>query len=595
MVNEVEDITEDGGQSTWTNFRSRGPYFYPRGALGKFFARFFATPAQDAVTTEFRDQESTLLGDTKVNSTDIKSETDSGVTFSVNRTTPVYSEIERSRRARYTDYEKMDEHPEVGAAFDVYSDDCTQRDTNDRRWSVRSESPEVVSEVERLFKTIELDRVYYDICRNTVKFGDCFIEQIADVNNPQAGIQKIKVLNPNYILRVEDDYGYLKTFLQQIPTGSIQDPSQGAYDINQGQKDSKYIELDKNQIIHFRLFTSDPKFYPYGKSVAAYGVQTFRSLRLMEDAMLIYRLARAPERRIFYIDVGNLPSSKAEMFMERVKEKFKKEKYQRAGGVDARYNPLSADEDYFVPVKGNAGTRIETLPGAQNLGEVTDVSYFRDKLLAALKVPKDYVVAGKDQAPEKKANLSELDVKFARAVARVQHDIEVGLETLAKRHLMLKGFPTTLINKLKIKLPAPSDMALKRMLDTDEQKARVVQAVKGLGIFPIEKIYKHYYQMSDSEIEETKKGLEEDQKDPALSQAMAGGLPPPGGMPMGDPAGSPMESAENIPPTAAESLDYNSMKALAIESGCDDELIKLLEDMSAKEHFNKLTPKDGSK
>ena len=299
---------------------------------------------------------------------------------------------------------------------------------------------------------------------------------------------------------MEDDYGYLKTFLQQIPTGSIQDPSQGAYDINQGQKDSKYIELDKNQIIHFRLFTSDPKFYPYGKSVAAYGVQTFRSLRLMEDAMLIYRLARAPERRIFYIDVGNLPSSKAEMFMERVKEKFKKEKYQRAGGVDARYNPLSADEDYFVPVKGNAGTRIETLPGAQNLGEVTDVSYFRDKLLAALKVPKDYVVAGKDQAPEKKANLSELDVKFARAVARVQHDIEVGLETLAKRHLVMKGFPLTLIKDLHIQLPDPSDRFTKRRLEIDQARLAIVQTVTQTQLFPKDYIYKEYYDMSDGEI-----------------------------------------------------------------------------------------------
>ena len=555
MVNEVEDITEDGGQSTWTNFRSRGPYFYPRGALGKFFARFFATPAQDAVTTEFRDQESTLLGDTKVNSTDIKSETDSGVTFSVNRTTPVYSEIERSRRARYTDYEKMDEHPEVGAAFDVYSDDCTQRDTNDRRWSVRSESPEVVSEVERLFKTIELDRVYYDICRNTVKFGDCFIEQIADVNNPQAGIQKIKVLNPNYVLRVEDDYGYLKTFLQQIPTGSIQDPSQGAYDINQGQKDSKYIELDKNQIIHFRLFTSDPKFYPYGKSVAAYGVQTFRSLRLMEDAMLIYRLARAPERRIFYIDVGNLPSSKAEMFMERVKEKFKKEKYQRAGGVDARYNPLSADEDYFVPVKGNAGTRIETLPGAQNLGEVTDVSYFRDKLLAALKVPKDYVVAGKDQAPEKKANLSELDVKFARAVARVQHDIEVGLETLAKRHLVMKGFPLTLIKDLHIQLPDPSDRFTKRRLEIDQARLAIVQTVTQTQLFPKDYIYKEYYDMSDGEIALLKEKLRQEQEDAAYQQQELNQISPGAGeLPAGNTPGG-LESTPTQQERPNESFD----------------------------------------
>ena len=100
--------------------------------------------------------------------------------------------------------------------------------------------------------------------------------------------------------------------------------------------------------------------------------------------------------------------------------------------------------------------------------------------------------------------------------------------------------------------------------------------------------------MSDSEIEEAKKGLEQDQQDPVFGQ-MTGGMPPPGGAPMGAPPGEPMESAENIPPTAAESLDYNSMKSLAIESGCDDELIKLLEDMEAKEHFNKITPKDGPK
>lgn len=313
--------------------------------------------------------------------------------------------------------------------------------------------------------------------------------------------------------------------------------------------------------------------------------------------MLIYRLVRAPERRIFYIDTGSLPASKAEMHIKKQMDKFKKRKSynSQTGNIEENFNALAADEDFYIAVNGKGtGTKIDTLPGAENLGEVDDVKYFRDKLLAAMKIPKDYIVE-KDQSPERKANLSQLDVKFARVITRIQKSIELGLETLAKRHLMLKGFPSTLITKLKIKLPAPSDMALKRMLDTDEQKARVVQAVKGLGIFPIEKIYKDYYQMSDSEIEEAKKGLEQDQKDPALSQAMMGGLPPPGGAPLGAPPGEPIESAENVPPTAAESLDYESMKSLAIESGCDDELIQLLEDMRGKDHFNKITPKDGSK
>jgi|10_taG_2_1085330.scaffolds.fasta_scaffold15071_2 hypothetical protein len=535
---EVEkQIVEDGGQSTWNDYKAKGPYFYPRGALGKWFARFFAQPAQSALVADLHDKP--LPGDTKVQSSDVKPDPVTGMSLTINRASPVYSEIERTRRERYKQYERMDEYPEVGAAFDIYADDCTQRDTQNRRWTVKSDSADVVKEVERLFDHIQLDRVYFDICRNVVKFGDCFIELIADINNPAGGVQKIKVLNPNFVLRVEDDYGYLKTFLQQIPDKDTLNTGTESWD-NPGSKATTYIELDKNQIIHFRLFTSDPKFYPYGKSVAAYGVQVFKSLRLMEDAMLIYRLARAPERRIFYIDVGNLPSSKAELFMERVKEKFKKEKYMRGSGVDARYNPLAADEDYFVPIKGKQGTRIETLPGAQNLGEVTDVSYFRDKLLAALKIPKDYVVDDKAKAPERKANLSELDVKFARACARIQHDIEVGLEVVVKRHLALKNFPLSLINKVRIELPDPSDRFTKRRLEIDSARLAIIQTVTQTQLFPKDYIYKEYYDMSEGEIEIVKQQLKQEAQAAAEQQQElnqvspgAGDLPPgntPGGM-----------------------------------------------------------------
>ena len=548
MADKIKEVlNEDGGQSTWNDYTARGPYFYPRGALGKWFAKFFATPAQNAVVKSLGDAEhGGLSGDTRLpNSTDPGSSP--GLAFTMNRTTPVHAEIERSRRARYKSYEQMDEYPEVGAAFDVYSDDCTQRDTQNNRWTIKTDSPDVVNEINNLFETIKLDRVYFDICRNAVKFGDCFMELIADVNNPAAGIQRIKVLNPNYILRVEDEYGYLKNFLQQIPDKEMGDPNSGTLDNygSLGTKATKFIELDKHQIIHFRLFTSDPKFYPYGKSVAAYGVNTFRSLRMMEDAMLIYRLARAPERRIFYIDVGNLPSSKAEMFIERVKEKFKKEKYFRNAGVDARYNPLAADEDYFVPIKGNQGTRIETLPGAQNLGEVTDVSYFRDKLLASLKVPKDFVSVDKDQGSERKANLSELDVKFARAVTRVQHDIEVGLEIIAKRHLAMKNFPQTLINNLRIELPDPSDRYTKRKLEIDEARLRIIQGVTQTQLFPKDYIYKEYYDMSEGEIQVVKNQLKQESEEAAYEQQELNQISPGAGdLPQGNTPGGQLSTPQ---------------------------------------------------
>ena len=314
---------------------------------------------------------------------------------------------------------------------------------------------------------------------------------------------------------------------------------------------SKFINLDKNQLIHFRLFTSDPAYYPYGKSIAAPAMRVFRSLRLAEDAMLVYRLSRAPERRIFYVDVGNLPTSKAEVFMERLKEKFKKEKFYNAntGNIDARYNPLSADEDFFVPHRNNKGTKIETLPGAQNLGEIEDVRYFRDKLLAALKVPKDYIVE-KDKSPERKANLSQLDAKFARVITRVQKTIEVGLELLARRHLLLKGVEESYFKTLKVSLPDPSDIFANRRLELENTKAMVTQAVVQTGLFSKKYIYKNFYDMTDGEIEEVEKQLEEEQTK-AAEQQMQGapgggagigpgtGVAPPGAPSVGGAGGAP--------------------------------------------------------
>ena len=164
-------------------------------------------------------------------------------------------------------------------------------------------------------------------------------------------------------------------------------------------------------------------------------------------------------------------------------------------------------KDFFVPQRQNGKTQIDVLPGAQNLGDVDDVKYFRDKLLAALKVPKDYIVE-KDQSPERKANLSQLDVKFARAVTRIQREVEIALETLVKRHLTLRKFPPASIKTIEVSLCPPSDMFEKRRLELDEQKIRVVQAVKGLQLLSDEYIYETYFNFTPSEIEKMKKKVD---------------------------------------------------------------------------------------
>jgi len=523
-----ENLDENAGFTSFpgSNTFGQGPPL--SGRFAAFFKSFFTTkrkPGRPPSKDPYR-------GDVVKHA---DGESDSAIQGSVNVVKGAIGlpQVEYERRRRYHDYEKMDEYPEIGAALDIYADDATQTHLDGEMLSVETEDERVQAAVDAFVSETDLDKYLWDIIRNMCKYGDCFIENIVDMNNPDAGIQRLKILNPVFIFRREDRFGYLKGFIQEVPQSTAQ-----AQQYQGGKLDKKNtIQIDRNQLVHFRLHTSDSNYYPYGKSICAPGVRSWKSLRMMEDAMLIYRLHRAPERRIFYIDTGNLPQTKVEMFMERIKAKFKKEKFfnNESMNADERYNPLSAEEDFFVPIKNGQGTKIETLPGAQNLGEIDDVRYFRDKVLASMKIPKDFIVE-KDKSPERKANLSQLDAKFAKAVMRVQRDTEVCLETLIKRHLELRKFPKSLINPIKIKLAPPSDLSEKRKLELAEQKTRVVQAVKGLMLFSDEYIYKNYYQLNDMEIEQLKNELESQAEAQAAQAAPPGqegapGMPPEGGAP----------------------------------------------------------------
>jgi hypothetical protein len=568
-------------------------FLRPIGRVGKFFSKFFTRQGQQEIINQTHPLELSvtgipahpLSGDTMVKKDVIKA---SSLTYSSGGT-PALPEFEYDRKRRYQEFENMDEYPEIGAAFDIYADDCTQQNIDGSKWQIVTDSSMIREEVENLFDVIELEKFIWDISRNATKYGDCFIELVVDLNNVKMGVQRIKILDPNFIYRMEDEFGSTTGFFQEIPAKSDW-TSYGTAGSN--IQKTQTIPLDKGQIVHFRLHTSDPMYYPYGKSIAALARNIYRNLKIMEDAMLIYRLSRAPERRIFYIDTGSLPASKAEEYIKRQQNEFKKQKtYDRGKSeIAANHVPMAVDEDFFIAVNGKgSGTKIETLPGAQNLGDVDDVKYFRDKLLASLKVPKDYIVE-KDQSPERKANLSQLDVKFARVVSRIQKSIEVGLETVAKRHLLIKGYPFMQVHKLKIKLPEPSDLSAKRQLDLDEQKARVVQAVNGLGIFPKEKIYKDYYQMNDNDIDKLKQQLKKEMKDPIFStmgqMGMGGGMGGAGGPPgmdqpgYSDAGGPGVEGGENIQPTQKPNEEFLfNLEKLMINENLSEEAVEIIRDL----------------
>lgn len=311
---------------------------------------------------------------------------------------------------------------------------------------------------------LNVDRKIWTWAKKLFTFGDVFLELIINPESPKDGILKVQELPADSMYRIETTKGKLLEY-QQGKEGPdyialTRSPVTQATEADLQQTTA--IRFAPNQVVHFRIGDDRKTFYPYGVSLIEPARGPAHQLRLMEDAMVVYRLSRAPERRVFYIDVGQMPSYKAEALINRLKDQFRKKKVSttRGGGVGAsaveeRWHAPAADEDYWLPIRPNANTRIETLPGAQNLGEIDDALYFRNKLFTALNFPKAYWSSEDPQAT--RITLSAQDVKFARMIERLQAHIEDGLMELCERHLILRGFPEETFEDLSIKMTPPSD------------------------------------------------------------------------------------------------------------------------------------------
>ena len=342
---------------------------------------------------------------------------------------------EPTRLASYYDYESMEFTPEISAALDIMADEATTMSEQGFMLNIYSESKRIKSILADLFNNvIDVETNLPMWVRNTCKYGDNFVYLKVDPKKGILGVNQLPNIEVERLENKPDAYG----------TGAFDGETENR-NIEFGWKDKDM--LFKNwEVAHFRLLGDDRRL-PYGTSVLDKSRRIWKQLLLAEDAMLIYRTSRAPERRVFKVYVGNMDDKDVEAYVQRIANKFKRDQVVDPvnGNVDLRYNQLAVDQDYFIPVRDpGAPMPIETLPGAQNLSEIADIEYIQKKLLAALRVPKAFL--GFEEVVGEGKNLSLQDIRFARTINHIQKAIIQELNKIAIIHLYILGFEDELDN-----------------------------------------------------------------------------------------------------------------------------------------------------
>ncbi len=393
------------------------------------------------------------------------------------------------RMSRYADFQEMEATPEIASALDIYADESVSQDEVGRCLHIYSENDKIRQALEDLFyDNLNIDFNLNPWARNLCKYGDFFL-----------------------FLDISPDYGVMNGI--PIPVNEIEreegfdpdDPMAVRFRwVTQGNK-----ILENWQVAHFRLLGNDA-FLPYGSSVIEPARRIWRQLILIEDAMLVYRVIRSPERRVFKIDVGNVPPEEVETYMQQAKSALRSSQVvdKKTGRVDLRYNPLSVDEDYFLPVRGQTdGTAIDTLAGGQNTTAIEDVEYIQKKLFAALKVPKAYL--GYDEMLSSKATLAQEDIRFSRTINKVQRVMISELNKIAAVHLYACGFDGEDLIDFTLKLSNPSTIAQQQKLELFRTKFEIA-GNSPEGMLSRDYLRKRVLGLTNEEIEMIEKQKEED-------------------------------------------------------------------------------------
>lgn len=384
----------------------------------------------------------------------------------------------QNRAERYVDFEQMEYMPEIASALDIYADEMTTSNEYDKLLSISCRNLEIKTILETLFyDALNVEFNMFGWSRSMVKYGDFFL--YLDVDD-KLGVTSVIGLPNTEVERLEG----------QDPTN----PNYVQYQWNGGG-----MTFENWQVAHFRILGND-KHAPYGTSILDPARRIWRQLTLLEDAMIAYRVVRAPERRVFKIDVGNIPPQDIPQYMEKVKSEMKRNSLVDAntGRVDLRYNPLSLEEDYFIPMRGGVGSDITSLPGAKSLDDIEDVKYLRDKMFAAIKVPQSYLT-NLEGDTEDKTTLAQKDIRFARTIQRLQRSIISELEKISVVHLYTLGFRGDDLIGFDIKLNNPSRLAELQQLEYLRTKFDVANAVPE-GTYSKRWVGQNILGLSDEEI-----------------------------------------------------------------------------------------------
>ena len=409
----------------------------------------------------------------------------------------------------YSEYDAMDTDAIIASALDIIADESTLKNDQGDVLAIKSSDENIQKILYNLFyDVLNIEFNLWPWIRNMCKYGDFFLKlEIAE----KFGVYNVIPYTAFHIERLEgqDKENPTEVKFRFDPDG-VSASDYGYYNVP-NQPNGSSILFDNYEIAHFRLLT-DMNFIPYGRSYIEPARKLFKQYTMMEDAMLIHRIVRAPEKRIFYMNVGSIPPNEVDAFMEKTVSKLKRTPYldQNTGEYNLKYNMQNLLEDYYIPVRGNdASTKIDTANGLQWNG-IEDVNYLRDKLFTALKVPKAFM--GYDENTDGKATLAAQDIRFARTIERIQRIMVSELTKIALVHLYTQGYRDESLANFELSLTTPSIIYDQERIALMKEKMDLATQMVDSKLFPSDYIYDHIFHLSEDQYDEYRDLVREDTK-----------------------------------------------------------------------------------
>ena len=413
----------------------------------------------------------------------------------------------------YGDYEAMDTDAIIASALDIIADESTLKDEMGDVLRIKSSDEDIQKVLYNLFyDVLNIEFNLWMWVRQMCKYGDFFLKlEIAE----KYGVYNVIPYTAYNISRLEgtNPDNPSEIIFQYDPNGQGAGGTYGGYGSVVGvDRDSgNYIYFDNYEMAHFRLL-ADANYLPYGRSYIEPARKLYKQYSLMEDAMLVHRIVRAPEKRIYYINVGGIPPNEVDAFMEKTVSKMKRAPYidEQTGDYNLKYNMQNMMEDFFIPVRGNdSATKIDTTKGLDYDG-ISDVEYLRDKLFAALKVPKAFL--GYDETTEGKATLAAEDIRFGRTIDRIQRIIVSELYKIATVHLYTQGYTGEQLSNFELSLTTPSIIYDQERIALMKEKVDLAAQMMETKLLPTDWIYDNIFRFSENEYDEYRDLISEDAK-----------------------------------------------------------------------------------